>query len=138
MRIFIDTNVIIDVLAQRQEFYKASLQVFKLCEIGKHTGCVSSLSIANIMYICRKALDKDTLENAVQNLMQIFEITSLTQRELIKALNMDFSDYEDALQAISAQANKADYIITRNVKDFKNSNIQAITPEKFLANMSVN
>ena len=132
MKIFIDTNVIIDVLAQRQEFYKASLQAFKMCEVGKDKGFISALSLANIMYICRKALSKDALQNAMQSLMQIFDVIPLTQKEIGKALSMDFSDYEDALQTLSAQNIKADYIITRNIKDFINSPIPAITPENFL------
>lgn len=132
MRVLIDTNIILDVLCKRAAFYEDSAKVWKLCEINKITGVVSALSIPNIMYIMRKELDTERTKEILYSISLIFTIADLKTADLKKAAGMNFKDYEDAVQSACASRIKADYIITRNFKDFTESQISAIKPEELL------
>lgn len=128
MKILIDTNVVLDVLCNRSEFVSDSLKVFKYCEAGQLTGYISALSIPNIVYIMRKELDSEKIKEILTSLTSIFTVIDLRESDLVKAADLDFSDYEDAVQSISASRIKANFIVTRNVKDFKNSAVPAVKP----------
>lgn len=135
MKVLIDTNIILDVLCNRQPFATDSGKIFKFCEVKKISGCISALSMPNIVYIMRKELTDEKTKDILEKLSLIFEIADLKATDLKKAANMDFADYEDALQSICAERIKANYIITRNLKDFSNSRITAITPSELLARL---
>lgn len=132
MRVLIDTNVILDVLYARKDFLEASLKVWKYCEINKIEGYVSALSIPNIVYILRKELTPEKTRQIIDQLFLIFTIADLRSDDLRKAGAMKASDYEDALQMVCAARIKADLIITRNIRDFIESSIPAVTPSEFL------
>lgn len=133
MTVMIDTNVILDVLCERTEFYDDSLKIFKLCETKETVGVISALSIPNLVYIMRKELNAQKIREILNILSLIFVIEDLKADDLIKAANTEFSDYEDALQSICARRVNADFIITRNLKDYKESVITAINPKDFLS-----
>lgn len=128
MKILIDTNVILDVLCNRKDFVEDSAKIFKLCEVKKLTGYISALSIPNIVYIMRKELDEDKIREVIEKLSLVFDIVDLKGDDLKKATALSFSDYEDAVQSQQAVRIKADYIVTRNIKDYKNSKVMAIKP----------
>lgn len=130
MKILIDTNVILDVLCNRKEFVEYSLKVFKYCEANQIQGCISALSIPNIVYIMRKELDKNKIQEILSMLTSIFTVVDLREVDLIKASDLDFDDYEDAVQSVCASRTKASFIVTRNIKDFKNSTVPAIKPSE--------
>ncbi len=130
MNVLIDTNVILDVLCNRKEFVEDSLKVFKYCETNQITGCISALSVPNIVYIMRKELDNDRIKEILAILTSIFTVVDLRENDLIKAADLDFTDYVDALQCVCATRAKANYIVTRNIKDFKNSNVPAVNPSE--------
>lgn len=132
MKLLIDTNVVLDVLCNRKDFVENSSKVFKLCETKKFDGYLSAISVPNIAYILRKELSIEKLKSIIVKLNIIFSIIELKPNDLILATDLDFKDYEDALQSVCAKRIKADFIITRNTKDFKNSQVKAITPEHFL------
>ena len=132
MKILIDTNVILDVLCDRPEFVEASLKVWKYCEVDQIEGYISALSIPNIVYILRKELDADKTKEMVNTLFLIFNIVDLRADDLKKAANMGSSDFEDAVQIACASRINADFIITRNIRDFKDSKVPAIKPSEFL------
>ena len=132
MKILIDTNIIIDVLANREGFAEHAAQLFRLCEVGRVQGHVYALSIANIVYIMRKELDHSKIEEIIEKIDAIFTIVDMKADDLKKAMALPFDDYEDALQSVCASRIKADYIVTRNLKDFKNSKILAIKPAELL------
>lgn len=133
MKILIDTNIILDVLCKRPDFYESSAKIFKLCEIKKISGVISALSIPNIIYILRKELNAEKTKEILDNLMLIFDIADLKADDLKKAANMGFNDYEDALQSVCAFRIKADYIVTRNLKDFSLSKVTAVSPSELLS-----
>ncbi len=132
MKVLIDTNIILDVLCNRSGFAGDAKKVFKLCEVNKADGYISALSIPNIVYIMRKELDAQKTADILKKLSIIFTIADLKGSDVIKATKIGFNDYEDALQSICASRIKADYIITRNIKDFNKSKVMAIKPSEFL------
>ena len=132
MKVLIDTNIILDVLCKRPDFYKDSAKVFKLCEVKRISGVISALSIPNIMYILRKELDSEKTKEILDNLSLIFSIADLKADDLKKAADMGFKDYEDAVQSACAARIKANYIITRNIRDFTMSKVAAIRPIELL------
>lgn len=132
MKLLIDTNIILDVLCRRKELYESSAMVFKLCELGQEEGVISALSFPNLVYIMRKELDADRIRDILEILSIIFCIADLKAEDLKKAAAMNFRDYEDALQSVCAERVKADYIITRNKRDFTESKVEAILPEEYL------
>lgn len=132
MKVLIDTNIILDVLCKRPDFYEDSAKIFKLCEVKKISGVISALSIPNIMYILRKELDADKTREILDSLMLIFSVADLKADDLKKAADMRFKDYEDAIQSACATRIKANYIVTRNIKDFSESKVTAIKPAELL------
>lgn len=132
MKVLIDTNIILDVFCKRPDFYEDSAKVFKLCEVKRISGVISALSIPNIMYILRKELDSEKTKEILDNLSLIFSIADLKADDLKKAADMQFKDYEDAVQSACAARIKANYIITRNIGDFTMSKVAAIKPIELL------
>ena len=136
MKVLIDTNVVLDVLCKREGFYEKSSTVIKYCEINKITGVISALTIPNIVYIMRKELDRQKTVDIIEKLQLIFTVADLRADDIKKALALDFTDYEDALQSACAARIKADYIVTRNIKDFSGSRVAAISPSELLERIS--
>lgn len=136
MKVLIDTNIIIDLLANREDFAESAAQLFKLCEIGKVQGIVYALSIANIVYVMRKELERSQIEDVITKLSSIFTIADMKGDDLKKATALPIPDFEDALQSACASRVKADFIVTRNLKDFKNSKVMAIKPSELIERLS--
>lgn len=132
MKVLIDTNVILDVLCSREEFLEASSRVWKYCEVNKLTGVISALSVPNIVYILRKELDPDKTKDIIDRLMLIFDVAELKAEDLRKAAEMKNADFEDAVQMSCADRINADFIVTRNVRDFVSSPVPAVKPSELL------
>ena len=133
MRLLIDGNIVLDVLQKREPHYRDSALIWKLCETEQAEGCVSALSIANLVYIMRKELSPETIEEVLGKLSLIFSIVELTPADIAKAAEMKWTDFEDALQAATAERIHAEAIITRNIRDFRKSRVIAFTPAEYLA-----
>ena len=129
----IDANVILDVLLGRPEFVKESSLVWKLCETEQAKGYVSALTFANLVYIMRKQLDPEKIEDVLQKLNLIFEFADFSSSDLSKAAALHWADFEDAVQSVTAERVHADFIVTRNVRDFTKSKVVAFTPAELLA-----
>ncbi len=132
MKILVDTNVILDVLCNRLEFVEASSKVWKYCEVDQVEGYISALSVPNIVYILRKELTPEKTEQLIQQITMIFKIVDLKDSDLRSAAEMFSSDYEDAIQMCQAKRIDVDYIVTRNIRDFKESKIPALKPSELL------
>ncbi|ADU23699.1 type II toxin-antitoxin system VapC family toxin [Ruminococcus albus] len=132
MKILIDTNVILDVLCNRPDFVENSSKIWKYCEVNKIDGYVSALTVPNIVYILRKELDPKKTEQLIKQILMIFEVVDLKSSDLNSAAEMLTSDYEDALQMCQASRINADFIVTRNIRDFKDSKIPALKPSELL------
>ena len=133
MVLLIDTNIVLDVLLNRPGFVKDSSMIWKICETEQAKGYISTLIYANMMYVMRKQLDPDRIEEVFRKLNVIFEFADFGSTVLERAVNMKWKDFEDAVQSATAESVHADYIITRNLKDFTQSKVMALTPTELLA-----
>ena len=132
MVLLIDANIVLDVLQNRAGFVKESATIWKLCETEQAKGYISALSFANIVYILRKELTPEKIEEIYHKLGLIFEFADFNSSVLMKAVEMNWKDFEDAVQSATAEHVHADYIITRNVRDFTKSKVVAFTPAELL------
>ncbi|WP_044975486.1 PIN domain-containing protein [Ruminococcus sp. HUN007] len=137
MRVLIDTNILIDFYGKRPEYYDAAEKIIELCTKQNITGCIAAHSVTNAFYILRKDIPLEIRRNTLKDLCMIIEVIGIDSHKLISALsNSEFSDVEDCLQTECAKQFSADYIITRNIKDFEHSPVPAITPDEFLIRWS--
>ena len=132
MKLFIDTNVVIDVIAAREPFVADSRAVLDLCETGKAEGRISVLTLCTVAYVLRKFLTPENMRSKLRDFRNILTPVDLSVSLLDKAISSTISDFEDAVQFYTAVYSEADYIITRNVKHFPQENIPVLTPTDFL------
>jgi predicted nucleic acid-binding protein len=131
--LFLDTNIVIDLLAKREPFYQPAAKLFSLADKMKLQLCVSALTFANTNYILLKEMKLDEAKLILRKLKLLVKVISLDDKIIGISLNdSDFKDYEDALQYYSALENGDDMIITRNLKDFQKSKIPVLTAEQYL------
>ena len=133
MKILVDTNILIDYVAKRDPFTENARSVLLLCMEKQVDGCIAAHSVMNAFYILRKELSDAERKNFLLDMCSFLAVIGIDKSKIVSALrNESFSDVEDCLQAECAAAFSADYIVTRNIKDFVNSEIPAIMPDKFL------
>lgn len=131
--LFIDTDVIIDLLADRQPFSREAAILFTLAEQKKLKIFSSSLTFSNLYYILRKIESHLKVINKLNSLSGIMNILKVDETVVKNALQSDFQDFEDSLQYHCALDHKQiNAIITRNVKDYRNSELPVMTPADFL------
>ena len=132
-KLFIDSDVVIDFFTDRAPHASPASELFELNEKGSVVLYLSAVSINNMYYIVRKFLGHKKTLQVVETLIEMTEIIGTTKKEIIQALRNDFKDFEDSVQYSSALTVKGlDAIITRNIKDYRNSKIAVITPLNFL------
>lgn len=133
MRLLIDANILLDVLQNREPHVRFSSAVWKLCETEKVKGYVSALTFANLVYIMRKELEPERIREVFNALSLIFEFVDFGISDLSNAVKQNWNDFEDAVQSVTAERVNADFIVTRNVRDFHKSKVEAVTPSEWLA-----
>ena len=131
-KLFVDTDVILDLLVHRIPHYHFSAVLFTLAEMKKLDLYTSPLIMANTFYILRKQIGIEEAKKALRKLRILLHIIDSSESVVDKALNSDFSDYEDAIQYYTALEHGISVILTRNLKDYKNASIIVQTPEAFL------
>jgi len=133
MKIIIDTNVALDVLLNRTEFLQASHNILKLSAQDKITGILTTNTVTDMFYVFRKN-SKDAVKSrhAVAQLIKLVTLEAIVPADVSLALASDITDLEDAVVSFAAKRIRADYIVTRNTKDFTSSPVPAITPADFL------
>src|SRR5665647_817920 len=132
-RVLIDTDVILDFFFDRKPFSDDAAKVLSLCESREIIGFITSVIISNVYYLLRQTATHEKVIEKLTQLMTITEVLTTDKDVILKALNSHFRDFEDALQNYSAELNgQIDIIITRNIKDFKNSSLGIMTPENYL------
>lgn len=131
--LFLDTNIVIDLLAKREPFYQSAAKLFSLADKMKLQLCVSALTFANTNYILLKGRKPEEAKLILRKLKLLVKVIGLDDKIIGLSLNdSDFKDYEDAMQYYSALENGVDMIITRNLKDFQKSKIPVLTAEQYL------
>jgi predicted nucleic acid-binding protein len=130
--ILLDTNVILDVLLDRQPHAPASAAVWSLIEKRQAEGYVSSHAITTIHYLLRKELGNTKAKRTIAQILQVFRVASVDSAVIEEALSLTFADFEDAVAAAAARQAGCDALVTRNQKGFKDSTVSAFSPEAIL------
>ena len=132
MNILIDTNVALDVLLNRVDFYNGSAGVFTMAEKKFVSGYISASAITDIFYIAQRKLGKKPTKEAIKRVLKVVHPATVTGNDIYKALYLDWDDFEDSVQYIVGEGLAVDYIVTRNTQDFSSGSIPAVSPEQFL------
>ena len=130
--IFLDADIILDLLAKREPWFNHSASLFTLIQTGQCQGMTSSIVFANVFYILRKIKGQKEARAAVKKLNSLLQLSITTETSLTQALNSKFTDFEDALQYYIAQNNGVHVLLTHNIKDYKTEQLPVMTPEQYL------
>lgn len=128
MKVLIDTNVIIDYLADRTPFADHAEQVLALCESGEVDGLITANAVTDIYYVVRKVAGREKTREATRTLCSILDIADVGKAGILNAMELDMPDYGDALAAQCAKRIKADCIVTRDTADYADSPVPAKEP----------
>lgn len=132
-RILFDTDVLLDFFFDRVPFSNYIAKVLSLCTEKQIEGFTTPVIIANTYYLLRKTAKHEVVIDKLNQLLNIIDITEMNKNVVLKSLNSNFKDFEDALQNFSAIENgNIKIILTRNIKDFKHSELAILTPESYL------
>lgn len=138
MRVLIDSDVYLDYVLQRTPFEQHANEIFELLAEEKFIAFVCAFTPTTVFYFTRKAKGINGAYSAINDLLLTAHICSVDLAVLQTAERLGFSDYEDAVQCASAMAENLDAIVTRNLKDYKNSPIRVYSPSEFLAALQNN
>ncbi len=136
-RLFLDTNVVIDLLGEREPFYQNAAQIATLADKGKIQLVVSALTYSTAYYVLSKFEKQKLVLEKLRKFKVIAETSDLTDKIIDKALTSGFSDFEDALQYFCALQTNCNILLTRNENDYKIAEIPVLSPEEFLKGFSI-
>jgi predicted nucleic acid-binding protein len=133
IKVFVDSDIIIDFLIDRQPHAVSSSQLFNLGDSGIIKLYTSTLSINNVHYIIRRVLGTNRSKEIILELLDLLEVLEVTKTDITSALKSDINDFEDAIQhSVAIKVDKINSIVTRNTKDYKRSKISVFSPDAFL------
>jgi predicted nucleic acid-binding protein len=135
MRVFLDTDVILDCVLMRPGFNEEATAIMSLCEGGKVEGLTSTLILANCHYVFSKQETASKSRKVISRLRALLTVCSVGDRELGEALVSKFKDLEDGIHYFTALNNGADVIVTRNTRDFKHAALPIMLPREFLISL---
>ncbi len=135
MKVLVDTNVVLDVLLDRQPFAKSAARIFAFVEESKIEGFLCATTVTTVDYLLGQALAPAKARQALRQLLHLFEIAPVNRPVLEQALQSRISDFEDAVLEQSARLVGADAIATRNVRDFEKSSVIVFNPVDLIAAM---
>lgn len=131
--VLVDANVILDYVTTREPYYHDAYKVIDMCHSGHVKGYLAFHSVSVIWYVLRKFMPDTERRLWLKRILQVLQVTGASHESVLKAVDMDkFTDFEDCLQDRCAESIGAQYIVTNNVKDFRESVIAAITPHDFI------
>jgi len=131
-KLFLDTNVVIDLLGEREPFYESAAKIATLADRGKIQIYVSALTYSTVYYLLARFENGEAVKEKIRKFKVIAETSDLTDKIVDKGLVSKFSDFEDSLQYYCALTMNCNIIITRNGKDFKESELPVLTPDEYL------
>lgn len=135
-RLFFDTNVLLDHLLDREPFADDATELWSMAERREIVGCVSAISFNFVYYIVRHQANERAARRAIKGLRDVFEITEVDAQIINQAIDSDFADFEDAIQYACALRANATHLVTRDLADFRRSEVPAVSPDGYLANRS--
>jgi predicted nucleic acid-binding protein len=131
--VIVDTNVVLDVLLERVPFVKTAVEVFRFVEESRIDAFICATTVTTIDYILVKSLPKTEARNALRKLISLFEIAAVNRPVIERALVSKIKDFEDAVLNEAGHMAGADFVITRNIKDFAGSSLKVCEPNEFLS-----
>ena len=132
-KVLIDSDVILDALLDRKPFSEYATQILSMCETGEINGFLTPVIYSNLYYLLRRIAKHEKVIEKLKQLLKITKVLTMDQQVVKNALDSGFLDFEDALQNYSAiNHNNIDLILTRNLKDYKNSELGIFTPETYI------
>ena len=131
-RVFLDSDIILDLLLAREPFFPAATRLFLLIQEGEIQGCVSPLIFSNLFYILRKNRSAPEAVTALRKLKLLTRVLPVDNRIIDLALASSFTDFEDAIQYYTALSNQVDAIVTRNKQDYKTAKLPILTAEELV------
>jgi predicted nucleic acid-binding protein len=131
-KVFVDTDIIYDLLAKREPHYLGAARLFTLSDEGKIQIFISALTVANIHYLISKQLSSNEAKQIIRKFKLLVNIVPINERIIDLALNSDFKDFEDAIQYYCALENDVELLLTRNLKDYKKAQISVMTAQDFI------
>jgi predicted nucleic acid-binding protein len=135
-KVFVDTDICIDLLSGRQPFNASAEILFSLADVKKLALYVSSLSFSNIDYVLRSQYSSAHSRQIIARFKTLVNVLAIDSKTIDLAIASEFNDFEDAIQHACALENNIPVILTRNIKDFKKSVILVVSPETFLTSLS--
>jgi predicted nucleic acid-binding protein len=133
--ILVDLNILLDVLQKREPFYETSVGILAAIEARRVQGFVAAHSITTLFYLVQKDKSSAEARAMITSLLQFIKIAPVDQSTIEQALNLDYRDFEDAVQMISALQCKADYLVTRNTKDYQPALLPVVQPVEFIGTL---
>ncbi len=133
MRLFLDTNVVLDVLARREPFFSDSVQVLSLVEAGMADGLIAAHTVATLFYLLERKIGPRGARSALLDVLRVVGVVPVDRDRILHAFAMDWEDFEDALQASCAAQAEADYLLTRDQRGFAGAQVPSLSPAEFLA-----
>jgi len=131
-KVFVDTDIIYDVLANRHPFYESAAKLFTMADEGKILITISALSFANIHYLLVKELTSELAKQTLRKFRILINIAPIDEKIIDLSLNSDFNDFEDAIQHFCAIENECGILLTRNLRDYKMAFIPVMTAQDFI------
>ncbi len=131
-KLFIDADIIIDLLLERHPFHESANELFTRIENGKYEGHTSTIVVANLHYLIEKAESKNVADKGILKLLKLLFIIPIQKDDFINSLNSSFNDFEDGAQYYASLRSNMDFIITRNIKDYRHSKIKVLNPHEFI------
>ncbi|HNS10555.1 MAG TPA: PIN domain-containing protein [Candidatus Ozemobacteraceae bacterium] len=132
IKAYIDCNILLDWLLDREPFSSYSAKIIELTETRKILGLVSPLTLANTYYIIAKELNKKIADEFIIDSLRIFSVPGISLKNVKEAVSGRFKDFEDDVHSSVAAENNVDFLITRNKRDFKNDKFKVLDAEEFL------
>ncbi len=132
LAILVDLNVIEDVVQHRQPFYEESARVLDAVVRRQATGWLAAYSITTLFYVINRLRNRETAVTVVTSLLEVFTVATVDDQVIRQALSWGWSDFEDAVQMAAAANAAADYLITRNPRDFRSGTVPVVQPAAFL------
>jgi predicted nucleic acid-binding protein len=131
-KVFVDTDIIYDVLANRHPFYESAAKLFTMADEGKILITISALSFANIHYLLVKELTSELAKQTLRKFRILINIAPIDEKIIDLSLNSDFNDFEDAIQHFCAIENECGILLTRNLRDYKMALIPVMTAQDYI------
>ena len=133
MKLFVDADIILDLLTERQPYFAAAARLFMTFQAGEHQAYTSAIVFVNVHYLLRKALGKSRALTLLRRLKLLVTVVPTSDEAIAKLLSSDFNDYEDAVQYYSALEHHMDALVTRNKKDYKRAVLRVLDAEEVVA-----